>query len=326
MATFSTGTTNFGNTVVNAVQSKILEELRANLVHAPQQGGATRRLTYQKGNNNSGVLVAYADFAAATTALTEGAAPTADTLTIATETVSALQYGRVVELTDLAAQESPQDVIAVAAEKLARNAVETLDQLAATVIHAGTNVIYSGTATSRATVAANLSYSKLQELYSRLQMSKVPPLDDGLYGLILHPRQWHDIRVETTTTNLSLSDIWRHTPDQATALVRNEVGVVGGFHILPTTVAQTFATAGSGGKDVLSGVAFGREFLAMGDLQSINAYYVPAGGDHSDPLAQKSLVGFKLAVGFKLVAGSGGTSPRYLRIETTGTTLASGQA
>jgi N4-gp56 family major capsid protein len=325
LATFSTASSNFGNTVVNAVQSKILEELRANLVHAPQQGGATRRLSYQKGNNNNGVLVAYADFAAATTSLTEGSPPTSDTLTIATETVSALQYGRVVEMTDLADQESPQNVVAVAAEKLARNAVQTLDQLAATVIHAGTAVIYSGTATSRLTVTSNFTYAKLQELYSRLQMANVPPLDDGLYGLIVHPRQWHDIRTETTSTNLSVSDIWRHTPDQASQLVRNEVGVVGGFHILPSTIAQTFTTAGSGGKDVLSAVAFGREFLAMGDLQSINAYYVPAGGDHSDPLAQKAMVGFKMAVGFKLVLGTGGTSPRYLRLESAGTVLASGQ-
>lgn len=326
MATLSTSTTNFANTVVNAVQSKMLEELRAALVHAPQIGGAVRPLIYQKGNNNVGVLVAYADFAASTTALTEGQAPTSDSLTIATESVSALQYGRVVEMTDLAEQESPNDLIAVAAERLARNAAATIDKLAADVVHAGASVIYSGTATSRATVASNFSYAKLQELYSRMQMSNIPPLEDGLYGLILNPRQWHDIRTETSSVSFALSDIWRHTNEQATALVRNDIGIVGGFHILPTTIAQTFTTAGSGGKDVLSAVGFGREFLAMGDLQTLRAYFVPAGGDHNDPLAQKAMVGFKVAVGFKLIAGTGGTSPKYLRIESAGSILASGQA
>jgi hypothetical protein len=32
-----------------------------------------------------------------------------------------------------------------------------------------------------------------------------------------------------------------------------------------------------------------------------------------------------MAVGFKLVLGTGGTSPRYLRLESAGTVLASGQ-
>lgn len=325
MANFSTATTNFQQTVVNAVQARILEELRATLVHAPQAGGAIYHATYEKGRNSTGVLVAYADLADATTALTEGTAPAANTLSISTESFSATQLGNTIEITDLAALESPQNVIAVAAEKLARNAAQTFDRMAATTIHAGTNVIYTGSATSRPTVATGMTYAKLQELYSRLQQANVAPLTDGYYGLILHPRQWHDIRVETSSVGFTLQDIWRHTPDQAQRLVANEVGIVAGFHILPSTIAQTFTTAGSGGKDVLSGVAFGREFLAMGDLQTLNTYFIPAGGDHSDPLAQKAIVGWKMAVGFKLVAGTAGTGPRYLRVESTGTVLASGQ-
>lgn len=325
MAVFSTATSGFSDIVVEAVQTRILEELRATLAHAPQGVGAIYPLIYEKGRSNVGRLVAYADFDPATTELTEGTPPTSDTLTISTETLTAKQYGRVVETTDLAALEAPQEVVEVAAEKLARNAAETIDKLAADVIHAGTNVIYSNGA-ARSAVSATMTYSKLQELYSRLQRADVPPLNDGLYGLIVHPRQWHDLRVETQTNNLAISEILRHTNDGARQITRNEAGIIAGFHVVPTTIAQTFSTAGASAKDVLSAVAFGREFLAMGDLQSLAAYYVPAGGDHSDPIAQRSMVGFKVALGFKLVAGSGGTSPRYLRLETAGTTLASGDA
>lgn len=324
MGTLTTATSNFNNTVVNAVQARILEELRANLVHAPQAGGATRPVFWEKGRNSTGVLVSYVDLAVATTALTEGTAPTDNALAISTESFSATQVGNTVALSDLAMIESPQDLVGTAAEKLARNAAETLDRMAAVTVHAGTNVIYSN-GSARSAVANALSYAKLQEIYSRMQMANIPPLTDGLYGLILHPRQWHDIRVETSSVGFTLNDVWKHTPAQAAGLVTNEVGVVAGFHVLVSTVAQTFTTAGSGGKDVLSAVGFGQEFLAAGDLQTLNAYYVPAGGDHSDPLAQKAILGWKASVGFKLIAGSGANTVRYLRCESTGTVLASGQ-
>lgn len=77
----------------------------------------------------------------------------------------------------------------------------------------------------------------------------------------------------------------------------------------------TDMTAGTVGKavDVMSTFVTGPDCFAFGDLQSTRAYMVSPGGDHSDPLAQKALVGWKGAWGARLLEAAGA---RYVRIES----------
>src|SRR5690348_12871771 len=100
MATTSTATTNFSSTVTADVKKRVLANLRARYAHIAPPNPISA--SYREGTN-SFVYVTYPDLSAATTALTEGTAPTANALSISTDSFSATQIGSTVEITDLAA-------------------------------------------------------------------------------------------------------------------------------------------------------------------------------------------------------------------------------
>ena len=49
----------------------------------------------------------------------------------------------------------------------------------------------------------------------------------------------------------------------------------------------------------------GPQAIAWGDYQTIQAYRVPPGGNHADPLAQRGLMGWKGMWGMQVVAFDG---------------------
>jgi N4-gp56 family major capsid protein len=313
MALTSTATSNFSSTVTALVERRLEEALRARYPHAmPGNFIAARKM----GNGtNSLTFVGYSDLAATTVALTEGTAPTDQTLAIVIDTCTATQIGNTIALTDLAEVESPHDLIAVAADKAADQAAKSIDVLVREILAAGASVQYAGTATSRATVATShvLTGALVKKMWTILQRNNVPTFSDGLYRCIIHPDSLYDL--QTDTANGGWMDALKYTT--AEPLLTNEVGRYGGVRFQISSQAKVFTTAGAGSANVYSAFFFGPDAYVVGDLQSVRAYFVPAGGDHSDPIAQKALVGWKTAFGSMLADANG---VRYVRLEH-GTTL-----
>jgi N4-gp56 family major capsid protein len=176
VATTTTATTNFSSTVTADVKARVLANLRARYAHiAP---GSPIPGTYVKGTN-SFTYVTYPDLSAATTALTEGTAPTANALSISVDSFSATQIGNTIEVSDLAALQSPHNLASIAAERLADNAAKTQDVLVREILVAGASVFYAGTATSRATVAVShiLTGALVKRLVEELQVANVPTFE-----------------------------------------------------------------------------------------------------------------------------------------------------
>lgn len=311
MATTTTATTNFSSTVTADVKRRVLINLRDRFVHA--QPGAYIPGSYVKGTN-SFVYVTYADLAAATTALTEGSPPTDNALSISTESFSATQLGNTIAISDLAALQSPHNLAAIASERLAFNAAQTVDTLVREIIVAGSSVIYAGTATSRPTVAASavLTGALVKRMAEELQNANVLPFPDGTYHAIIHPRQAGDLQRDTSTAGYV--DIFKY--DNSGPLQGFRVANYAGFTFYVTHAAKVFTTAGASGANVYAGLFFGPEAFAMNDLQTLNTYMVAPGGDHTDPLAQKAIVGWKSAFGCKLLTGPG---TKIWRLETGST-------
>jgi hypothetical protein len=71
-----------------------------------------------------------------------------------------------------------------------------------------------------------------------------------------------------------------------------------------------------GATDTYNTVVFGPDYYAFGDLQSIESYMVRPGGDHSDPLAQKALVGYKGMWGAKTLEVAAAGGPRFGKVES----------
>lgn len=311
MATTTTATTNFSSTVTADVKRRVLENLRARYAHASPLTGFIPG-AYVKGTN-SFTYVTYPDLAVAT-ALVEGTAPTDNVLSISTESFSATQLGNTIAISDLAALQSPHNLVAIAAERLADNAAKTMDINVRDIIVAGASVFYGGTATSRATVASShiLTGALVKRMVEELQAANVDPFEDGQYRAIIHPRQAGDLQRDTASGGYV--DIFKY--NENSVLTKLRTAQYGGVSFIISSNAKSFTTAGASSANVYAALFFGPGSFAMNDLQTLSAHLVPPGGDHSDPLAQKAIAGWKVAFGAKLLTGPGA---RIMRLETGAT-------
>jgi N4-gp56 family major capsid protein len=312
MAITSTSTTNFSSLVQDLVQAKAEQELRSRLVHVlPDQFVPGR---FVKGTNQIR-FARYADLGANATALGEGTPPVAQALTISSDAFTATQYGQTLAITDLAQLDSPHDLIAVASDRLARQAAETMDVVVRDVLAAGTNVIYAGANTARNTIAQSdkITGELVKKAVARLKSANVPAFADGTYRCIIHPYQEYDLISDTTANGwLEANKYADNTP-----LLTGEIGKFAGVRFVVSSNAKVFANAGAGGTvEVYSAHFMGPDSYTVGDSQTLQAYFTAPGGDHSDPLAQYAVAGWKMRFGAKLLDLAGA---KYLRLETGAT-------
>lgn len=318
MATLTTATSNFSALVQEVVGKAAEEELRTKLVHT--QPGNYLSTSFIKGTNLVR-LARYADLAAQTTALTEGTAPTAQALTIASEAFSATQLGGVLELTDLAQIDSPHDLIAINAERAGRQAATTIDILVREILAAGASVQYV-TATSRATLATSnvITGAQVKRMVAILSKNNVPTFGDGFYRAIVHSDTVYDLFTDTATGGwMDASKYVDNAP-----LLNGEIGRYHRVRFLETggtgtgtgAGAKVFVDGGASNADVYSTYFFGPGSYTMADSQRLSSYFIAPGGDHSDPIAQKAAIGWKVRFGAMLVDEAG---PRYVRLESGAT-------
>ena len=309
MATLTTATTNFSALVQEVVAKAAEEELRARLPHA--MPGNYLPTSFIKGTNLVR-LARYADLAAQTTALTEGTPPTAQSLTIASEAFSATQLGGVLEVSDLAQLDSPHDPIAITAERAGRQAALTIDRLVREILVAGASVQYV-TQTARNLLATSnvVTAAQVKKMAANLKRNNVPSFRDGSYRAIIHPDVVYDLQTDTATG--AWLDI-KYT--DAIGLISGEIGRFAGVRFIESTEAWTDPNGGAGSVTAYSTIFLGPDAYTIADSQNLSSYFVAPGGDHSDPIAQKAAVGWKVRFGAMLVDEAG---PRYIRLESGAT-------
>lgn len=313
---------NFSALLTNLIQLQFEDELRATLPHL--MDGNYRKATFLKGTNNVMVFNRMPDLAVNNFSdisghsagtppwLTEAVSPTAEGLTWGTENFSAYQAGRRVELSDVALERDPHALMAQAAEKVARNGVETADAFVSYVINAGTNVLYAGTGNvARTDVAAGdvVTATLLRRANRTMKRDLIPTFADGKYRGIIEPGVVFDIEEDTSVGG------WLQAAQYATiagGLLTGELGSFAGFRFVESTNAFVAAAGGAAGIDVYSSFLFGPEAYVFGDWGSISGHVVQPGG-HGDELAQVASVGWKGFFGAMLLDEAG---PRYLRLES----------
>jgi len=274
----STATTNYNQTVVALVNKRLEELLRAPLPHLIP--GNFREANFVKGTNNTmrfinipdmSVVAGTPDHATPTPPwLKEGVAPTTEDLTIGYEEFSANQAGRVIKLTDLALMESPFDLLSIAADRVARNAIATADKRVAEVFSAGAQVIYAGGGSSRASIPSNsaLTGALVKLTVARLKAAAVPTFSDGTYRAIVHPGSTYDLESDTAVGGWI--DAQRYAG--SAALFTGEVGRYAGVRFIESPNAAQFAG--------VEGVALstsGNAAIASTDLITATAHGLVAG-------------------------------------------------
>lgn len=294
--------------VTFALQQKTLEPLRAALVYGNRMWA--EQGTFQKGSD----IIKFAnvpDLSIVTTPLSEGVTPDAVLLSVGSVSVASDQYGNVVDISDLTKVKSPIDIVNIGAERLARNAAESIDQLVRDVIALGGTPFYSdATATVRSdlTSADPLTAAALRRLNATMFKNKVPMPADGYYRLIVSPNVYFDLRNETAAG--SWQDTLKYT--DAEPLLANEMGRLEGFRVMRAVNAPTFASTTT----VHASIAFGAlPGWGWGDLQSLKTYHEAPGGN-SDVLQLSEKLGWKVDFGVGVLDNA-----RYFRCESAATAL-----
>lgn len=330
MATTTTAATNF-NKFVNILLRKQLEELlRAPLPHVAP--GVPAEFVSQNGTNATMRFLNIPDLSVVTGAvsagtppwLTEGVAPTSESLVFGYEEFTVSQAGRLVAITDVAQMESANDLVSVAVERLARNIIATADQRIADIAGVGTNAIWSdATATqvnnsSDDLLAVDIIQARdVRRAVALARASNIPAFPDGTYHSIIHPLISADLMAETAAGGWL--DVARYA--QPGAILTGEIGRFAGVTFIESSAAHVVPDTGAGSTvDVYSTLFFGPGPWAVGDFGQSSAYITPPGGQ-SDPLHQKAQAGWKGFIGGMLIgeganASNVSANKRYLRLES----------
>lgn len=175
----STATTNFSDTVRVAIKKAVIETLRGGLVALPRGAVVPAEVLSGVGDTFTLRVTEFPDLVdAAAGTLTEGVPPSAVVLGIDTQDFTVTQKGAWTAVTDIAAYQSPHNLDAVAPEKIARLAAQTIDNIAMAALRAHS----VDTATQ-----AKLSTASLLIAKAELAARNVQPIEGMGYIALLSP-------------------------------------------------------------------------------------------------------------------------------------------
>ena len=180
---------------------------------------------------SSVVLQRYVDLTKKTATLTETVDPDAVALATPTyTTITLAEYGNAVLVTRALELFSLADVDPAIANIIAFNMADSMDEVAQTVLRAGTNVLRGGTATSRVALTSSDVFTSAlaRKATAKLRSNKAIPRKGSLYWAGIHPEVSHDLRAETGVGS------WRqpHEYQSNDAIWAGEIGTYeGAFYV-----------------------------------------------------------------------------------------------
>lgn len=329
MAEVSTGTANFGSTLVTLVKKEVQQVLRNDLVWLQPGAYLTAKLIP---GSKTARFVAYGDMPINDSLVTtEGLPVTPEGIPIGYQSLDVQQRMRSVRLTDVSMDESPHDLYAIAAEKVGRNAAAVADFVVASAVLASTlsttwpngktarNLLVGDTATPDL-----LNAKAIRAVVARMKKRNIPTFPDGTYHAMVDPNVVSDLQSDTAVGGWIEASKYG-APGQ---LMTGEIGKIAGVRFIESNVGLAVSTAGGVGglHNIYSTIFFGPDYFAFGDLQTIRSYLVPAQPDHADPAAQSALVSWKGMYGVEVMGdnvegamATVGAGPRFVNLEHAGT-------
>lgn len=195
------------------------------------------------------------------------------------------EFGHVVSLSNLELLQSGGKALRGASQTVALNAAQTLDLLAIEALSASTNTIVAGGASApTATDVANVKF--LNKVYNKLARASVPTIG-GAYVAVLHDDQIADLRDDARWV-----DVQKYA--NAESVLRNEVGMLGGFRIVRDNHVKA---AGTGATTAYTGLFFGQNALGKVASQPVSTIIKPA----DDKLGRFTNVGWYGVLNYGIV-------------------------
>ncbi len=258
----------------------------------------------------------YNAFPVSTVPLVEGVTPAPDMISFTDVTAVLQQFGRRVVLTDVIQDTHEDPVLNEYTGVLGELAGQTQETIIFNAIKAGTNVLYPGAATSRATVASaptttlfNRALRQLERQNTKYVKGKLAasdkvgttPIPPCFIGLC-HP----DLR-----TDYEGLTGWKQPQEYGSGEpLENEIGSYKRIRFLQSTIYAPWAAAGASGSTLLTNggsgtgnadvypiVITGRDAyatVALAGADAVTPIVVNAKPSDSDPLGQRAHVAFKM--------------------------------
>lgn len=182
----------------------------------------------------------YSPLPKALTALTEGVTPDGQKLTMSVITATIAQYGGYVELSDILLLTAIDNNLVQATKLLGSQAGRTLDTITREVLCGGTNVIYAGGGSSRATLIGGagsgnnyLTVDDIKKAVRKLKKMNAPKID-GDYVSIIN---------QDVSYDLTNDPEWKypHQYVDTEHIYSGEIGRIAGCRFVETSEAKIFA-------------------------------------------------------------------------------------
>ena len=224
--------------------------------------------------------------------ITEWTTPSFTDLTISTISVSCEQYGQVAQITDILEDTTLLNVVGQAMVELAHNASRIMDEVVQSTLSTNwTNVIYAGSATSRATIAATdvMKTTEINKARAFLSTKGAKPFAGGYIG-IMHPNVSFDMREQVGWN--AWVEVKKYT-DLVKDIVAGEIWTLMGVRIIESSFVQTF----SSNVTVYPTYVFGEGAYGTSQLQAYETTFISRSNkDSYNPLGLFSIVGWKMAI------------------------------
>ena len=228
------------------------------------------------------------------TPLTEGVTPDGLDAGITAISVSTKQYGNYIAFSDLVDVTMVDPIVKEYTKELAIHARELLDVLVREELNGGSNVVYAGGKTSRATLAAGdkPKIDDFRKIVLSMKKNFVKPAKGANYVAFVTPDVAFDLQDDEKF--LKAYEIGQNNAP----MIKGEIANIYGVHFIELMNAKVFADAGASSVDVHSSVVLGQKPYGItkiegeGDVQTIVKALGSAGTE--DPLNQRQSIGYKI--------------------------------
>ncbi len=256
---------------------------------------ASVRATKQTHRGSGVTFTIYADLAQATTALTETSDVTAVAMSDSTVTVNLAEYGNAVVTTAALRGQSFFNVDSDAAAIVGYNAADSLDQVVADLLYAGSNVKYVSQSARGSLVAANvITSSVVREQVAAMRTASVPTFNGGSYIGFIHPDVAYDFIGGTAVNDLRSFQIRQ----DASGVRQGSIGTFDGVDFIETPRALLVADGGSSTADAYGTVIIGQQAIAHAFSTMYGANPSVVVGPVTDSLRRFQPVGWYAMCGY----------------------------
>lgn len=249
--------------------------------------------------------------------IAEGVAPAGQQLIVTDIQCQLEQYADAIPFSDVIQDTIEDNTLSDMVSLAAQQVAETKEIVRYAVLKAGTNVYYSGTATTRATVNGTISRGDLRRIYRGLKRNRAKEIGQVIAAtanVATEPVGKAYFAVCHTDLDADWKNVPGFTPvekySNTTKAMDGEIGKVENIRVITSDLFSPFLAAGTSGStyltngssgtgaaDVYPILIFGQDSYAIVPLQGKNAVKINVINPEpsiADPCGQKGVVSWKM--------------------------------